>query len=135
MKGNIHWERNCYILMQGNWIHPHAPIMRVEMIWYPERAMTAFEQYLYRPYVQSVVTENPWVISLYDRERVWIVDEDGAWRNPPYQTYGGDFSHVVSHIMNFPSHVAGMPLDGGRAMKKVIREYAARIKKANKLYA
>lgn len=68
----LKFERNCYILMQGNWIHPHAPIMRVEMLWYPERAMPAFEQYLYRPYVQSVVTENPWVISLYDRERVSI---------------------------------------------------------------
>jgi hypothetical protein len=80
------------------------------------------------------VTENPWLITLYDREEVWVVYEDGSWQHPQYQTYAASVSHIFSHLLELPSEVAAMPLDGGRGFKKVIREYAKRIKKAQKLY-
>ena len=62
----------CYVLVQINHIHPCADPMRHEMIWYPERAMTLLDCVRYKPYVQSIVTENPWIISCYQQENVRI---------------------------------------------------------------
>lgn len=133
MKMELQLKGHCYVLKQGNWIHPIAE-RRHDLLWYPERAMTLHDQYLYRPYVQSIVTENPWLIGLYDRERVMIVEEDGSWRTPPYQTYGASNDMIVTHILGITSSVAGQVLDGGRCFKKAVREYKKRIAKANKLY-
>lgn len=83
----IQLNGHCYVLHRGNWIHPITH-RRHELLWYPEIAMSLFKQYAYRPYVQSIVTENPWLITLYDREKVRIVYEDGSWQLPQYQTYG-----------------------------------------------
>lgn len=127
-------EGHCYVLKQGNWVHPHAPIMRDKMVWYPERSKTLHDQYLYRPYVQSIVTENPWLIALYDREKVFVVEENGEWRRPNYQTYAMDVGQCLTHILGIPSSVAALPLDGGRQFKKVVKEYKKRIDKAKKFY-
>ena len=127
-------KRHCYVLPFGNWMHPHAPIMRDKMIWYPERAMNLYDEYAYRPYVQSIVTESPWLITLYDRERVRVVYEDGSWQCPQYQTYAADVGHILTHLLGLPSHVAAMPLDGGRQFKKVVRDFKRLIAKAEKLY-
>ena len=129
----IELQRHCYVLLRGCGIHPIAH-RRFELLWYPETAMNLVDQYAYRPYVQSIVTENPWLITLYDRERVRIVYEDGSWQCPQYQTYAADVGHVFSHLLELPSHVAAMPLDGGRQFKKVLREYKRRIVRAQKLY-
>jgi len=130
----IKTEGHCYVLLCGDWIHPHAPLMREYMLWYPERAMTLFDQYTYRPYVKSIVTENPWLITLYDREKVRIVYDDGSWQLPQYQTYGAGFEHMVHNVLNIPSSVAAMVLDGGKQFKKVVSEYKKRVDKAHKLY-
>ena len=126
-------QGHCYVLLRGCGIHPIAH-RRFELLWYPETAMYLVDQYMYRPYVQSIVTESPWLIALYDRERVRVVYEDGSWQCPQYQTYAADVGNTFSHLLELPSHVAAMPLDGGRQFKKVLREYKARIKKAQKLY-
>ncbi len=126
-------ERHCYVLLQGGWIHPIAH-RRHDIIWYPERSMTMFEQLIYRPYVKSVVTESPWIIGLYDRENVFAVDEDGTWRRPNMQTYCASMGWIYHQLLHVRSEVSQVPLDGGRSMKKIIKEYKKRIDKANKLY-
>ncbi len=122
-------EGHCYILLQGDWIHPIA-YRRSELIWYPERSLTLAGQYTYKPYVQSIVTECAWLISLYDRERVRVLNEDGYWVTPNIQTYASSAEIITHHLLRIPSTVAAMPLDGGRQFKTVIKEYAKRIKKA-----
>jgi hypothetical protein len=129
----IHLNGHCYVLLQGNWIHPIAH-QRHDLLWYPERAMTLCDQYRYRPYVQSVVTECAWIIALYDRERVLVVDEDGTWRRPNWQTYAASQSFTLHSILGIPSEVPALPLDGGKMFKKVVREYKKRIDKAAKIY-
>jgi hypothetical protein len=104
------------------------------MIWYPERAMSLLDEIGYRPYVASVVTESPWVIGLYDRERVFAVDEDGAWRRPNMQTYAASVDWIHNQLLHWRHSIPAHPLDGARGLKKIVKEYAQRIKKAQKLY-
>lgn len=129
----LHLEGYCYVLLRGNWIHPIAH-QRFSLIWYPETSMNLFDQYCYRPYVRSIVTENPWLITLYDRERVLVVYEDGSWRRPDIQTYASDVTYVMTRVLGIPFSVAGHPLCGCRGVKKIIWDYKRRINKANKLY-
>jgi len=68
------------------------------VILYPERAMTFTDAVCYRPFVKSVVTENPWVISCYDRNSVWVV-RDGKWENPSEQTYGCSVNIITGNIL------------------------------------
>lgn len=130
----IQLKGHCYVLLQGNWIHPIAHI-RHELIWYPERGMTLHDQYMYRPYVQSVVTECSWIVALYGVSQVFVVDETGLWRHPDLQTYGASNEWITHAVMGIPSSVAALPLDGGRSFKKIIREYKKRVAKASKLYS
>jgi hypothetical protein len=130
----LHFHGHCYVLLAGNWMHPHAPVMRAQMQWYPERAMNLLDEIGYRPYVQSVVTESPWVIGLYDRERVFAVGDDGAWRRPNMQTYAASTDWIMNQLLHWPHSIAAQPLDGARGLKKYVREYAKYIKKAQKLY-
>ena len=125
---------HCYVLLQGDWIHPIAHHQH-NLLWYPERWLRMQEQYMYRPYEKSVVTENPWIISLYDRQRVFVVSKDnGKWTNPNYQTFGASLDVISSYVLEIPSSVAAMVLDGGKGYSKFIKEYNRRIKKANKYF-
>ena len=96
--------------------------------------MNLVDEYMYRPYVQSIVTESPYLIALYDYSRVRVVEENGSWQMPNMQTYASSVEYLACSLLHLPSTVPAMPLDGGRGFKKVIREYKARIKKAQKLY-
>jgi len=44
--------------------------------------MTLLDIIQYKPYVRSVVTENPWIISMYDNSnvKIWSI-EDKKWEN------------------------------------------------------
>lgn len=125
----IKLEGHCYVLLQGDWIHPIA-YRRHELLWYPERGMPLFEQVNYRPYVQSVVTECPWIVAMYDYEKVRIVDEDGRWRCPNMQTYCSDASNILHGIMDLRHMIPAQAMDGGEKIKQVIADYAKRVKKA-----
>ena len=57
-KNDIVLEGMCYVLLQIEQVHPIAK-MRHDLIWYPERAMTLLDCVQYKPYVKSIVTENP----------------------------------------------------------------------------
>lgn len=134
MKEPLQFEGHCYVLIQGDYIHPHAPVLRNEAIWYPERSMTLYEQHMYRPYVKSVVTENPWIISCYPREKVRVVGEFGEWEWPRNQTYGASVNSMTIQLLGITATIPAMVMDGGKDFKKVIKEYAKLIELANKVY-
>lgn len=104
------------------------------MVWYPERALSFFGQVGYRPYVNSVVTESPWIIGLYDREKVFAVDESGEWRRPNMQTYAASVDWILNQLLEWRHSIPAHPLDGAQGLKKIVREYKKRIDKARKLY-
>lgn len=68
---DIELEGKCYVLLQINKIHPIS-YQRHELLWYPERSMTMIETVQYKPFLKSIVTENPWIISCYDRENIYM---------------------------------------------------------------
>lgn len=122
-------ETVCYVLPRVSKAKPH-PIAyhRHDFIWYPEGSMSLYDQVMYRPYVQSIVTESPWLIANYSQEdvRVW---NNGEWTWPDNQTYGADISNILTDILGLPSMVPGTPLDSGRSMQKIVDKIIAERKK------
>lgn len=116
----IETEGICYVLPQVNAVHP-ITYQRHEVVWYPERGMTLFDQIKYRPYVKSVVTESPWIIACYDRHSVRVWDE-GQWRKSPQQTYGASVDHIMFTLLGVGQSIPSTPYDGGEAMDKLIKE-------------
>ena len=119
MNENIELKGVCYALLQIDKFHPIAE-RRHELIWYPERAMTLLGCIKYRPYVNSIVTENPWLIACYDRDNVRIWVKDYGWRRPNIQTYGADADGIMSRILGIKQSMPSTPLDGGDAIDKLI---------------
>lgn len=130
---SIHLENHCYVLLQGNWMHPIAH-RRHDLIWYPERAMTLLERHTYRPYVKSIVTEDAWLIGCYPRDRVSVVSDDGSWQPADEQTYGASHSNITSFILGIRGTIPAMVMDGGESIQDYIKEYKKYIDKATKLY-
>ena len=98
MNKEIELEVTCYVLLQIDAIHPIAH-KRHELIWYPERGMTLLDCVQYRPYVQSIVTENPWLISCYDRDNVRVWNKEHGWVMPNDQTYGASVNKTRHSLL------------------------------------
>lgn len=120
MSEELQLKEHCYVLpyLNNGPIHP-ITYRRHELIWYPERAMSLFDQIQYRPYVDSVVTESPWIIACYPSERVRIW-EDKRWSWPDRQTYGASVNHIMMTILGVRQTIPSRPLDGGDAMRELI---------------
>ena len=118
----IKFKHKCYVLLQTNKIHSIA-YERHKLIWYPERSMTLLDCVRYRPYVKSVVTENPWIISCYDRDnvRVWRPEYDG-WVIPNDQTYGASVNSITMCLLGIRNTIPAMVYDGGKDIKKLIKK-------------
>jgi hypothetical protein len=124
-------EGHCYVLLTGDWYHPIVE-QRHLILWYPERALTLAERHMYRPYVQSIVTEDAWLIGTYDRTKVRVLDEDGYWSLPQYQTYAASHNNILSFVLGIRSTIPAMTLDGGKFFKTFLDEYKGKIAKALK---
>lgn len=115
-------KKHCYVLPQlikGPY-HPIAENQH-DFLWYPERAMTLYQQVMYRPHVQSIVTESPWLIGCYPSERVRVWEPCiNEWVEPPMQTYCGDHSQILYRLLGIPHSTPASPLDGCESMQKVI---------------
>lgn len=119
MNKKIKLEGTCYVLLQINTIHPITYI-RHDLIWYPERYLNLLECVQYRPYIKSIVTENAWLISCYDRNNVKIWHKEYGWVSPNNQTYGASVNQINSHLLGIKQTIPSVMLDGGDAIKKLI---------------
>lgn len=121
----IKLEGTCYVLLQTNKINPIA-YKRHDLIWYPERGKTLLQCVQYRPYVKSIVTENPWLIACYDRDdvRMWSrkYKKKGEWISPNDQTYGASVNSIMMRILGIRNTIPAMVLDGGESIRKYIKE-------------
>ena len=126
-------EGNCFVYVQGNEadIEKYYELVRLskddKLILYPERAMTLADTICYRPFVKSVITENPWIISCYSFDKVWII-RDGEWRNASNQTFGASVNIIMHNILGVTTTIPLVVLSG----KKGIAEFREKVKK-NKL--
>ncbi len=114
-------EGVCYVLVQTNTIHPIAHD-RFDFLWYPERGMSLIDQMKYRPYVQSIVTECPWIIAMYDMDNIRVWDAERGWVRPSRQTYGAEVSGILHEVMGFNCHIPAQVMDGAVALDKQIDE-------------
>lgn len=117
------FEGNCFVYVQGNEVDIHKYYELVSLskkedslILYPERGMTLADTVCYRPYVKSVITENPWIICCYPREKVWII-RNGEWRNPSTQTFGAS-TNVILDILGVSSSISLIVLSGKKGIEK-----------------
>lgn len=114
---------NCFVYIQGNEvdIEKYYEIVNLskedKLILYPERAMTYVDTICYRPYIKSIITENPWIISCYSRDNVWILRK-GEWANPSMQTLGASVDLIIHHILKYESSVAPLIYGGIKAIKE-----------------
>lgn len=119
------FEGNCFVYVQGNEVDIHKYYELVSLskkedglILYPERAMTLIDTICSRPYVKSVITENPWIISCYPRNKVWIIRK-GEWKNPEEQTFGASTSIILSNILGVTSSIPVAILNGIEGIKRL----------------
>ena len=124
-------EGNCYVLVRTQVIHP-ITYDRHDFVWYPEESLSLISTMNYRPFMKSIVTESPWLIALYDRTKVWIVAEDGQWRNPPDQTYGASVNGIMKRVLRFNNTIPAQVLDGGSTLNKRAIEIEKRYKLAER---
>ena len=113
-------EGICYVLLRTNAIHPIAH-RRHELLWYPESGMNLIAQVQYRRYVQSIVTESPWLIGCYDADEVRVWDR-GRWCAPSRQTYGADISGILHDVLGIRQSMPSTPYDGGKAMRELVKK-------------
>ena len=76
----------------------------------------------YKPYVKSVVTENPWIIACYDRDNVRVWNKEHGWIPPNNQTYGGSVNGIRHHVLKIHQTIPAIALDGGGEIKKLIKK-------------
>jgi len=123
-------EGNCFVYVQGNEadMQKYFDLVRLskddKVILYPERAMTLVDTVCYQPFVKSVVTENPWIISCYKRDNVWILEE-GRWINPDCQTFGASVNFITLDILNVHGTIPLIVMTG----KKGITEFKEKVRK------
>jgi len=119
MRTAIQYINTCYVLLQIDKIHPIAH-QRHDLIWYPERGMTLLDCIRYRPYVKSIVTENPWLISCYDVEHVRVWDKQWGWKRPNNQTYGASVNGIRNHLLKIHQTIPSIAYDGGTEIDKLV---------------
>lgn len=109
----------CYVLLQVGKVHPITD-KRHDLAWYPERGMTLLDCVQYRPYVKSIVTENPWLIACYKKENVRVWDADHGWVMPDRETYGASVNSITMCLLGIRQTIPSTPMDGGKAIRKLI---------------
>jgi predicted kinase len=72
----------------------------------------------YRPYVKSIVTENPYIISCYSRNDVFVLSND-KWVNPDIQTYGASVNIITNSILMYNNTIPLLPLGGASYKDKI----------------
>lgn len=112
---------HCYVLPDLQKTHPITHD-RFKFAWYPERGMSVVSQMSYLPYVQSIVTESPWLIAMYPRERVRVWDVDRGWVCPDVQTYGASVNGIMMNVLGFRHTIPAMALDGGKALHEIVKK-------------
>jgi hypothetical protein len=114
---NDYTDGYCFVYIQGNDadIEKYYDLVRMskddKFILYPERALTLIDKVTYRPYVKSIVTEEPYIIGVYDRKKVFIL-RDGEWQKSDMQTYGASVDAISYNILGLTSSINYRVLGG-----------------------
>ena len=129
MRHEFNYTGKCYVLLsstsQNRNRKQYDPILkdRFNFIYRPETGLSLVDQICYRPYVQSVITESPWIISCYTREEVYVWDSTiNDWEHPDIETYGSDISNILHGLLKIPAMLPMIALAGVKGIKKLRKE-------------
>jgi len=113
-------EGMCYVLLKTGSVHPITKF-RHDLLWYPETGMSLVQIIKYKRYVQSIITENPWLISCYSKGNVRVWDSEYLeWRMPYIQTYGASIDVIMSSILDIHQTIPSAVLDGGAEINRTL---------------
>ena len=107
-------ENNCYVVARGRdddkekyldllYKHKHS------LVLFPETAMRFIDTVTYLPVTKSIVTENMYLVSSYNKYNVWILDAKGEWMNPNEQTFGASIESLANHLLGYGSSIPILP--------------------------
>jgi len=93
--------KNCYVTNPKDGSTYPSELNKENTLFYPESGMTTEQCFKSsRPRDFHIVTDCPFLVSLYSREEVFIWRE-GKWINPKFQTYGSSFSMIISEVFDY----------------------------------
>jgi len=104
---------NCYINNPKSDSELPKGITKDNTLFYPEAGMTTFELHTTSiPKYRHIITDSPFLISLYKREEVFIWNNNShTWINPEFQTYACSY-HIIMHRLFNVSCIPKATLDG-----------------------
>lgn len=96
---------NCYVANPKDGSEYPSELNKDNTLFYPEQSMTTMDCFTSsRPRDFHIVTDCPYLVSLYDRYEVFVW-RDGKWINPNFQTYGCSFNIIIDDIFGFPHSI------------------------------
>lgn len=106
-------EGNCYVVARGRDDDKKAYLdllykHKNDLVTFPEDGMRFIDSVTYLPYNKSIVTENPYLISSYDRRSVWVLN-NGKWINPNEQTFGSSVNVIENNLLGYGSSIPILP--------------------------
>lgn len=105
----IETKNKCYVLHKG-FFNKELLEHKNDLIMWPEDGLSLLNLASGIKYEASIVTENPWLISCYSSEDVFIY-ENGEWVNPRKETYGTSINLITSSILkirhSIPAAIVG----------------------------
>ena len=107
-------ENNCYVVARGrdddkekylDLLYNH----KNDLVLFPESNMRFIDTVTYLPVTKSIVTENMYLVSSYNKYNVWILDAKGEWMNPNEQTFGCSIESLANHLLGYGSSIPILP--------------------------
>ncbi len=92
---------NCYVTHPTKKSKLPVDLDKDNTLFYPESRMTTEQCFkTSRPKDYHIVTDCPFLISLYSREEVFLW-KNGNWENPNIQTYGTSYNLIIDVIFGY----------------------------------
>ncbi|MDD5649076.1 MAG: hypothetical protein PHF86_01475 [Candidatus Nanoarchaeia archaeon] len=103
---------NCYVASQlSNAVFP-PELNKENTLFYPESRMTTYECFTTsQPKDFHIVTDCPFLVSLYDNEEVFIWEKN-KWIHPKSQTFGTSYNIIIDDVFNYPHTIPQAIIDG-----------------------
>lgn len=103
---------NCYVTNPRSNAEYPSELTKDNTLFYPESKMTTFQCFTTsRPRDFHIVTDCPFLVSLYDKKEVFIWKDD-KWANPDFQTYGTSYSIIIDDIFEYGRSIPQAVIDG-----------------------
>lgn len=93
---------NCYVASQLSNVEFPPELTKENTLFYPETRMSTYECFTTsKPKDFHIVTDNPFLVSLYDKKEVFVWKKN-KWINPEKQTFGASYHYIIEEVFEYP---------------------------------